>query len=228
MSRASWTHLLARPVVRPLVGTAVRPNHLTTLRLATGVAACLSLCLGTRAGMWWGGGLWVLSAFLDRADGELARIANLMSRDGHLYDYYADTLVNAAFFVAIGIGLRHSWLGRWSVPLGLLSGASMLLCSLFAEWLERRSPPGTRAYSGKWGFDPDDALYLMGPLAWLGWLSPILVGASVGATAMMLISAVRLRRLRDEQDGRDAEAADRHRASPPSASPCGDQLGFRP
>ena len=55
---------------------------------------------------------------------------------------------------------------------------------------------GTRAYSGRWGFDPDDALYLMGPLAWLGWLAPILIGASIGATAMMIISAVRLARLR--------------------------------
>jgi hypothetical protein len=36
----------------------------------------------------------------------------------------------------------------------------------------------------------------MGPLAWLGWLSPILVGASVGATAMMLITGLRLLRLR--------------------------------
>jgi hypothetical protein len=72
----------------------------------------------------------------------------------------------------------------------------MFLCSVFAEWLELRSPPGTRAYSGKWGFDPDDALYLMGPFAWLGWLGPILIGASVGATAMMFITGLRLLRLR--------------------------------
>ena len=40
MIGASWTHLLARVMVRPLIGTWVRPNHLTTLRLATGMAAC--------------------------------------------------------------------------------------------------------------------------------------------------------------------------------------------
>jgi hypothetical protein len=48
------------------------------------------------------------------------------------------------------------------------------------------------------GSDPDDALYLMGPLAWLGWLSPILVGASVGATAVMIITGVRLQRQRSQ------------------------------
>jgi archaetidylinositol phosphate synthase len=193
---ASWTHLLARPMVRPLVGTAVRPNHLTTLRLLTGVAACVAFMLGTSAAMWWGGGLWLVSAFLDRADGELARIGNMMSPGGHRYDYLSDTAVNSLFFVSIGIGLHQSWLGSWSIPLGVISGAALLLCSLFSEWLEVSSPPGTRAYSGRWGFDPDDALYLMGPLAWLGWLAAILIGTSVGATAMAVIIGVRLLRLR--------------------------------
>jgi archaetidylinositol phosphate synthase len=96
----------------------------------------------------------------------------------------------------IGTAVRNTWLGAWSIPLGLLSGASILLASMFAEWLERGSPAGTKGISGRWGFDPDDALYLMGPLAWLGWLSPILVGASVGATAVMIITGVRLQRQR--------------------------------
>jgi archaetidylinositol phosphate synthase len=198
MIGTSWTHRLARIVVRPLLGTWVRPNHLTTLRLMTGLAACVCFALGTRAGMGWGGTLWLVSAFLDRADGELARIGNMMSPGGHRYDYYADNWVNALFFVSIGIGLRHSALGHWAIPLGLVSGASMFLCSLFSEWLELRSPQGTKAYTGRWGFDPDDALYLMGPLAWLGWLSPILVGASVGTTLMMCLTGIRLHRLRHE------------------------------
>jgi len=194
VSSTTWTHLLARPVMRPLIGTAVRPNHITTLRLLTGTAACMAFAWGNRAGMAWGGGLWLLSAFLDRADGELARLANMMSPQGHRYDYLADVSVNSLFFVAIGIGLRQSVLGKWSIPLGLLSGVSILLVSIFAERLESRSPPGTKAISGRWGFDPDDALYLMGPLAWLGWLTPILIGASVGATTAMVIVGIRLRR----------------------------------
>ena len=198
MIGTSWTHLLARVLVRPLVGTWVRPNHLTTLRLLSGAAACALFAQGTRAGMEWGGAIWLVSAFRDRADGELARIGDMMSRGGHVYDDYADTVINAGFCVAIGIGLRQSWLGRWSLRFGVLTGVSMFLCSVFAEWLELRSPPGTRAHAGKWGFDPDDALYLMGPLVWLGWLAPILIGASVGATAMMIITGVRLQRLRTE------------------------------
>ena len=192
----SWTHKLARVTVRPFLGTRLRPNHLTTLRLLTGLGSCALLATGTSAGFLWGGVVWVISAFLDRADGELARIGNMKSPGGHRYDYYSDTTVNSLFFIAIGFGLRGSWLGAGSIPLGLLSGVSMFLAGLFSEWLELRSTPGTRAYSGRWGFDPDDALYLMGPFAWAGWLSYVLVGASIGATAMMLLTAIRLQRLR--------------------------------
>ncbi len=211
----SWTHLLARVVVRPLIGTAVRPNHLTTLRLLTGLAACAAFTRGTSAGMWWGGGLWLISAFLDRADGELARIGNMMSPGGHRYDYYADTAINSLFFISIGIGLQQSWLGAWSIVLGLTAGASMLLIGVFSEWLERASPPGTKAYSGRWGFDPDDALYLMGPFAWLGWLAPILIGASIGATVMMINITWRLWRLRHPAPTDDvpAQAAERSEAA---------------
>jgi archaetidylinositol phosphate synthase len=192
----TWTHLLARPVVRPLIGTAVRPNHLTTLRLLTGIAACVGFALGTRAGTWWGGGLWLLSAFLDRADGELARLGNMMSPTGHRYDYLTDIGVNSLFFAGVGFGLRDSWLGPWSIPLGLWGAVSMLLTLMFAEWIERRSPDGTKVVGGKWGFDPDDALYLLGPMAWLGWLSPILVAASIVTTFTMVIIGLRVLRIR--------------------------------
>lgn len=191
----SWTHLLARIVIRPFLGTWLRPNHLTTLRLLTGVASCVCFALGTDAGTNWGGALWLVSAFLDRADGELARIGDMMSRRGHIYDYYTDNLVNSLFFAAIGVGLRDSWLGQWAIPLGIGTGMALLGCNIFSEQLEQRSPPQTRAYSGRWGFDPDDALYLMAPLAWLGWLGPILVAAAVGTTTMMIITWVRLRRI---------------------------------
>ncbi len=195
MSHDSWTHLIARRAIRPLLGTGVTPNHLTTLRLLTGVAACLALSVGTDAGAWWGGGLWLVSAFLDRADGELARVGRMMSESGHRYDFYVDNLVNALFFVAAGFGVRHGVLGVWAVPLGLLAGLSMLVCGWWSELLERQGPPGTRAYEGMAGFDPDDALYLLGPLAWLGWLTPVVVGAAVGATFMMALTGMRLHAL---------------------------------
>ncbi len=190
----SWTHLLARPVVRPMIGTRIRPNHLTSVRLLTGVGACVFMGLGTQAGMWWGGWLWLASAFLDRADGELARLGNMMSPAGHRFDYLADVWVNACFFIGIGFGLRHSWLGGWAIPLGLLSGASMLGISLSSEWLE--ADGGPQVLGGAWGFDPDDAFYLMAPLAWLGWLAPILLAAGIVTPIIVIVLLLRLSRRR--------------------------------
>ena len=165
----SWTHRLARLTVRPLLGTAVTPNHLTTARLVTGLAACALFVAGNYAADIWGGIFWVVSAFLDRADGELARIGGKTTAWGHAYDYACDTLVNALFFLAIGIGLSGGALGFYAIALGVLAGGG--------------------------GFDFDDLLYLLGPAAWLGWLAPMLIGASFGAPLMAVISAVKLRQL---------------------------------
>jgi phosphatidylglycerophosphate synthase len=191
---------MARPLVRPMIGTRIRPNHLTTLRLLSGLAACACFADGGHAAVISGGALWLVSAFLDRADGELARLGKLMSPGGHRYDYYSDIAINSLFFAAIGIGLRHGWLGSWSVPLGLIAALSMVIVSIVSERIEQLGPPNTRAYSGRGGFDPDDALYLIGPLAWLGWLSPVLIGAAIFATIIMVITAIRLRRMSAKYD----------------------------
>jgi phosphatidylglycerophosphate synthase len=186
---------LARPLVRPLIGTGVTPNHITTARLITGLAAAAALVPGTPDWTWWGGWLWLLSAFLDRADGELARIGNMATPEGRAWDCLVDNIVNPVFFVAIGIGLRHSVLGDWAIPLGLVAGVALFFCGYWSEALEQRMHLSVKAYSGAFGFDIDDLLYLFAPLAWLDWLAPILVGAAIGASGMMILTGWRLRRL---------------------------------
>jgi archaetidylinositol phosphate synthase len=188
--RTSWTHLLARPVVRPMIGTPIRPNHITLVRLLTAIAACVLFGLGTRPAMWWGGSIWLLSTFLDRADGELARLGNLTSPAGKRFDYLVDVWVYGFLFVGIGVGLRHSWLGVWAIPLGFISGAAMLGISLFSEWLE--ADGGPQVLGGAWGFDPDDAFYLITPLAWLGWLSPVLLVAVITTPLVACLLGTRL------------------------------------
>ncbi len=204
----TWTHALARLAVRPLLGTAVRPNHLTTLRLLTGLLACACLALMpyqphpatfARSLAFWGGLLWVLSAFLDRADGELARIGDMTSPGGHRYDYLVDNGINCLFFAAIGVGLTDATLlghrlGGWSVALGLFAACAMFACNWMSERYEKRVP-GERIMSGRWGFHPDDALYLLGPAAWAGLLLPILLGAAAGTGVMAVVILVRLLRL---------------------------------
>jgi archaetidylinositol phosphate synthase len=179
-------------VVRPLLGTSITPNHLTSLRVLTGLTAFACLTLGSRVGNVWGGAFWILSAFLDRADGELARIGQMSSPNGHLYDFVADTVCNVLFFIGAGIGLRSSWLGGYAMLLGALSGAGIGLCWVLDEVYESRSSPGTRVWTLGWGFDADDGLYLLGPLAMFGWLAPTLVLSTICLVILAALSIGRL------------------------------------
>ena len=196
----SWTHRIARVFVKPLVSTSVTPNNLTTLRLVTGFVACGLFAVGAREGDIWGGIIWLVSTFLDRADGELARLSGKTTDWGHLYDYYADEAVNSLFFVAIGFGLSGTTLGEWAPIVGIWTGGLLLLSGYWSEKLEKYLPPGSKAYSGAWGFDFDDLLYLLAPLAWLGWLAPVLIGAGVVTPFIAVLTGIRLQRVRRAAD----------------------------
>ena len=186
---------LARPLVRPLVGTRVTPNHLTTLRLLSGLGACALFMSGQEYWTWWGGWLWLLTVFLDCADGEYARMANMCTPAGHAYDYAVDNVVNSLFFLAIGIGLRGTWLGNWAIVLGVLGCLGVFFSSLWSEAIERRRDDGKKAYTGALGFDLEELLYLLAPMAWLDWLMPVLIGAAIGASAMAALTGWRLLRV---------------------------------
>jgi phosphatidylglycerophosphate synthase len=192
----SWTHKIARVCILPLVESPVTPNHLTTLRLLTGIAACTAFAVGDRDWDIWGGWLWLISAFLDRADGELARVSGKTSPGGHKYDMVCDVTVTSLFFLGAGIGLREGILGDWAILMGLMGAVGVFAAELFAEAIDRRqSDTGEKAYPGLWGFDFDDVLYLFAPVVWLGWQMPFVVGASVGAPAFALLTWWKLRKL---------------------------------
>lgn len=189
----TYAHAFARIFVRPLIGTWVRPNHLTWLRLLTGLAACALLAVGSRDTAVWSGALWVVSCMLDRADGELARLGDLRSDSGKVLDFYSDMILDSFWFLGAGIGLRHSALGEYAAPLGVLACGSMLLTMWSSELLERLSAPGVKAFDfkGVKRFHPDDMLFLLAPFTWLGWLVPILVASSVFTPMFAIVITVR-------------------------------------
>jgi len=197
----SWTHRLSRVLVRPLIGTRVTPNDLTTGRLVTGLAACGAFMVGNATWDIWGGLLWLASCLLDRADGELARMTGTTSASGHRYDFFCDVGVNGLFFLAVGIGLRNSDLGAWAVALGVLAGLSVAAASVLSEVLERAAPGSDKAYAGILGFDFDDVLYLLGPAAWFGLFPYLLIGAAAVAPLFVVLTWARLLRLREQERG---------------------------
>ena len=185
----TWTHKLALIFVRPLANTFVTPNHLTLLRLITGLVACYCFATGDRELMIWGGWIWVLSAFLDRTDGEFARVSGKTSAWGHKFDMFCDSATTSLFFVAGGIGLRDTELGHWAIFMGIAGGLGVLAAEYYAEQIDKRNDdPDDRAYPGFADFDFDDVLYLFAVIAWFDWFMPIVIGASIGAPAFALLT----------------------------------------
>ncbi|MDJ0949310.1 MAG: CDP-alcohol phosphatidyltransferase family protein [Alphaproteobacteria bacterium] len=195
----SWTHKLARVCVLPLVNTPVTPNHLTAVRLVTGVAACGLFATGDRALELWGTVLWLISAFLDRADGELARVGGKMTKGGKAFDQASDIAIDTLFFLGIGIGLRDGIVGGWSILLGLIAGVAVLVADVLTDRMDDQMAEGDRTFPGFAGFDVDDVFYLFAPVIWLSWHPYLLIGASVGAPAWALYTWYLARRAKRQR-----------------------------
>lgn len=170
------------------------PNHLTTLRLAAGVAAAAAFAVGDAFWRDVGAGVFVLSMVLDRADGELARLGGKTSKWGHTYDLVADALCNALLFVGLGIGLAGGAHGVWAIPMGALAGGSVAAILGLTVLIEAREGQRAAEVKGFAGLDPDDAIVLVPVAVWLGWAEPLLVAAAIGAPTFVVFFLWLLRR----------------------------------
>jgi phosphatidylglycerophosphate synthase len=192
--KGPWDQRIARFLVRPLVHTPVTPNHITTLRLSSGLAACGCLAYGEIPFIHWGAGLFFLSNFIDHMDGELARLSGKTSRVGHLYDLTSDVVVHILLFVSIGIGLSDSWLGDTAWVMGVVAGVSVSGLFALFQYLEGRMGQKQAGLPCFAGFEVEDVMYLIGPAIWGGGLIPILIMATIGAPLFGLWALVRYRR----------------------------------
>lgn len=188
MSHNTWIHRIARGAVRPLVGSAVTPNQLTTLRLGAGIAAAAAFAHGDDEARAWGAGIFLVSMLLDRADGELARLSGKTSAWGHKYDLVSDTLSNALAFVGLGLGLREGGFGPWSVLMGLAAGLAVALVLWLVIKLEESGGERAGELPSLAGFDPDDALLVVPIAIWLGFAEALLVAAAVGTPLFALLT----------------------------------------
>jgi phosphatidylglycerophosphate synthase len=199
MTCLSWTHKTARLFVLPLINTPITPNHLTVLRLVTGIIACVAFASGIRYWEVLGGFIWILSALLDCADGELARMRNQCSEWGHKFDYFSDVTVTALFFVGIGIGARDSIPELIAIIMGLVAASGVIVAEVLAERIDQlKKVDGEKAYPGIAGFNFDDILFLFAVIVWLDWQQYFLIGTSVGAPIFALLTMYKLRQFYSE------------------------------
>jgi archaetidylinositol phosphate synthase len=184
-----WDSRLARWLVTPLRDTWVHPNHVTTFGTLVGLTAAALYASGTPALIDLGACVWVVSAVLDHADGELARMSGKCTEWGAAYDRASDLLVRLALFTAIGVGLRGGPLGIAAPLCGLAAGIAFVAIFWFRGAILRRRGRDAVAQPAVGGFEIEDVLYLIAPLTWLGGLGPFIVAAGIGAPLYALWAA---------------------------------------
>jgi len=184
VTQRPWDARLARSLVTPLKDSRATPNHLTTVRLAVGLAAAAAFLPGTYGWTNIGALLMVLSNFLDHTDGELARISGKTSRIGHIYDLASDAVVTILLFLAIGIGVATrvgSVLQVQPAVLGLVAGSAVALIFFLRMRIEALAGKAASKQASLAGFETEDVLYLLPLVTLFDGLTPFLIAASVGA-----------------------------------------------
>jgi phosphatidylglycerophosphate synthase len=175
---------LARRLVTPLKDSRTSPNHLTTVRLAVGLAAAAAFLPGTYGWTNIGALLLVLSNFLDHTDGELARISGKTSRIGHVYDLASDAVVTILLFLAIGVAVGTRTGTLLQLPpavLGLAAGGAIALIFYLRMRIEALAGKTASKQGSLAGFETEDVLYLLPLVTVFNGLTNFLVAAAIGA-----------------------------------------------
>ena len=188
-----------RPLARPLIRLGVTPNQITTAHLVVGLVTVAAIAWGSPAANLFAGFAWLFAYLLDCLDGEVARIGNMCTPEGHRYDYIVDTTLSSLYFLALGVGLRDAPypFGWIAMACGAVACVSQLTLSRVAEAFDSSSDDG-KVLASRWGFDADDALMVLGPLLWLplDFRLGATVLAAIGTGGFLLFFLHRLAGLR--------------------------------
>ena len=176
-----WDAQIAYKLIYPLRNTFVTPNYLTSLRLLFGIFAGIFFALGEYKYSNIGAFCFVLSNFLDHADGELARLKNLMSSKGHIYDLVSDALVNILLFLGMGIGLMQTNLGVYACIMGIISGTTVAAIFYMRNDIEKNIGKKNARQPHKSGVEAEDILYALPIITYFQLDYYFIFAASIGA-----------------------------------------------
>ena len=178
----SWDSRIAYYLILPLRHTPVRPNHITTLGLISGIVGGIFFSCATPVLVNWAAGLFIFSSLMDHCDGALARLTGKSTQFGLYYDHLASAANFIAFFVGAGVGLRHCYLGNLNIILGMIAAFMMII--IFALRMVREYKYGKESITqlNYAGFELEDYFYLVGPFTWFGLLLPFFVVTSIVIT----------------------------------------------
>ena len=188
--RIAFDQKLARALVRPLASTPVHPNALTALGLVLGLVAAWVFATGDPGSEHIAALVYVIAIFLDHTDGELARMTGKTSRFGHYFDHVQAVSNYTVVWIGIGIGLAAKGAGAYWPTLGVVAGVSCALIFGARFAVEEILGSGHVRQKIVAGFEPEDTLYIVAPVVWLGGIEYLALAAAVGAPLGAVVTVV--------------------------------------
>ncbi len=101
-------HRILHPLVKFLLSIGLTPNGVTTIGLILNVGVAAIFIVGAEQGVrgdlsyiGWGGAMILFAGMFDMLDGQVARIGNMTSRFGALYDSVLDRYSELLMFLGI-------------------------------------------------------------------------------------------------------------------------------
>lgn len=137
-------YAVINPIVRLLIRMGVTPNMVTTIGLLGNLAAAALIayaayCAQT-TGQWrfdlitWGGAVTIIFSLFDMLDGQVARLGNMVSRFGALYDSVLDR-----YCELFTVGALSYYLIMTGYPIGALIAFLALVGSIMVSYVRARA-----------------------------------------------------------------------------------------
>lgn len=118
-----FNSIFSRPITRALMRTPIRPNHITLIATAIGLAGAAVMLGKSWLAIAIGGTLLEIQCILDSCDGEIARLKHQGSKLGQWLDTLTDGILDNAFVACAAVVAGGIW-----TPIGLaLVGARLFV-----------------------------------------------------------------------------------------------------
>lgn len=147
---SAMTQILSRPVSRFLtrifINTPVTPNQITLIGFFFGLISAFLFFKGSYETSVAASILLVFSAWIDGADGEIARLKFMETDIGKKLDIYCDNIIHFLVFTAIGCGIFTKTGDVIFLYLGGLAGLGGLLSFFALRPALLKKPPGKQLF----------------------------------------------------------------------------------
>ncbi|MBL4664583.1 MAG: CDP-alcohol phosphatidyltransferase family protein [Nitrospinaceae bacterium] len=183
------TRFISRQLTSFFLKTSFTPNQITFLSLVIGLVAALCFFSGGHKMGIAGSILLLVSAWVDCADGEVARLKFMTSEWGAKLDIISDNIVHCSVFFAIGMGLYFStgesifkYLGMLAV-LGSLTAFILLSKTILGKKAEATKKLSLESCNEKISdqLANRDFIYLLFALALFGRLDAFILLTAAGS-----------------------------------------------